>query len=101
SNAYGVITSFSATQVAGGTGYTGTTGATTSWTPSSYTYDWVILSDNAATSATRRFQLWTFNRTVNTPNVSPWGFVGFITCTIPFAGTQNTYLNRGHQIVYN
>lgn len=63
----------------------------------SSTYDYVVLADGATATATRRFQLWRFNRTVTT---SQWSFSGYITCTIPFSGTQNTYLNRGHSVSY-
>lgn len=65
-----------------------------SWSPS---IDWIVLADNAVASATRRFQLWTFNRAVTS---NPWSFIGAITCTLPFSGTQGTYTNRGHSVVY-
>ena len=99
-NAYGVVTAFAASPYYGGTGYTGTTGATTSWTATN-TYDWVVLSDNAAAANTRRFQLYTFNRTMNTPGVSPWAYYGFITATYPNSGGASAMTCRGHAVVYN
>lgn len=62
-------------------------------------YDWVCFADNAAASATRRFALWRFDKTIGT-GLNAWSFVGAITCSIPFAGTQNTYVNNGHRLVY-
>jgi hypothetical protein len=61
-------------------------------------YDWVLLSDNAAASLTRRFELFTFNRSVTQPGVSPWAFAGAITCSMPSGG--GTYTNRGSRLVY-
>ena len=97
-NAYGVVTAFGATPYNGGTGYTGTTGATTSWTSTNYQFDWVVMSDNAAVATTRRFSLFTFNRTMNTPGVSPWAFQGFITASYPGGGNLTC---RGHAVIYN
>jgi len=62
-------------------------------------YDWVCFADNAAASATRRFALWRFDKTIAS-GLNAWSFVGAIVCSIPFAGTQNTYVNNGHQLVY-
>lgn len=63
----------------------------------SSTYDYIVFADGAAAANTRRFQLWKLNRAVTT---NQWSFSGYITCSIPFGGTQNTYLNRGHGVVY-
>jgi hypothetical protein len=100
-NAYGVVTSYSTTPYNGGSGYTGTTGATTSWTSTNYQYDWVVLSDNATAANTRRYQLYTFNRTMNIPGVSPWAFQGFITATYPNSGGATAMTCRGHGVIYN
>lgn len=61
---------------------------TVRWSPN---IDWVFLSDGAAAAATRRFQLFTFDRTAS---VNQWSWKGFITCTLPFSGTQGTYVVR-------
>lgn len=63
----------------------------------SSTYDWVFLADNATASATRRIELFTFNKTVRT---GQWAFAGAIVCTIPSQGTQGTYTNRGISVAY-
>lgn len=60
-------------------------------------YDWVVLADNAAVSATRRFTLWRYDRTAV---VNQWALQGSIVCTIPSQGTQGTYTNRGHDLIY-
>jgi hypothetical protein len=60
----------------------------------SSTYDWVVLADNATATTTRRFTLYTFNKTVRT---NPWAYVGFITATPP---TGNTHVVKGHKISY-
>ena len=61
-------------------------------------YDWVLLCDNSAASLTRRFLLYTFNRSVTQPGTSPWAFAGAITCTFP--GSAGTYTNKGARLVY-
>lgn len=63
----------------------------------SSTFDWVFLADNATAAATRRFELFTFNKTTRT---APWGFVGAINCSIPSQGTQGTYTIRGFDVAY-
>jgi hypothetical protein len=61
----------------------------------SSTYDWVICADGAAASLTRKFFLYTFNKTVR---VNPWGYAGYITCASPPGTGTNT--NRGHKVSY-
>jgi hypothetical protein len=63
----------------------------------STTYDWVIFGDNASVAVTRRFSLYTFNKTVRT---NPWAFCGFITATFPTQGTAGTFTHKGHRISY-
>jgi len=60
-------------------------------------YDWVVFADNAAVSATRRFTMWRYDRTALT---NQWALQGSIVCTIPSQGTQGTYTNRGHELIY-
>jgi hypothetical protein len=64
--------------------------------PWSSTIDWVFFADQAAAAATRRIQLYEFNRTTS---VFTWK--GFITVAFPFAGTQGTYVVRGFQMIYD
>lgn len=66
-------------------------------TYASKSLDWIVFADNAAASATRRFTLWTFNRATSG---NPWSLAGSIVVTLPFQGTQGTYTNRGHEIIY-
>ena len=61
----------------------------------STTYDWVIFADNAAASLTRRFALFTFNKT---QRLNPWSYQGMITCSMPSGG--GTYTNRSHAVAY-
>lgn len=61
----------------------------------SSTYDWVILADNAAASLTRRFMLFTFNKTVRQ---NAWSYQGAIICSMPSA--SGTYTNRSHAVAY-
>lgn len=64
--------------------------------PWSENIDWLFYSDQAAVAATRRVQLFTYNRTT-----SEMMWIGFIVVTFPFAGTQGTYLVTGFQPVYD
>lgn len=61
----------------------------------SSTYDWIIMADNAAASLTRRFALFTFNKTTQT---NPWAYQGAIVCSMPSGA--GTYLNRSHAVSY-
>ena len=61
----------------------------------SSTYDWVIVDDGAAVSTTRRFGLYTFNKTVRT---NAWGYVGAITIATPI--NAGNYTNKGHRVSY-
>lgn len=60
-------------------------------------YDWVFFADAATAAATRRFQLFRFDKTASS---NPWSWSGFITASIPFAGTQGTYSIRGLEVSY-
>lgn len=62
----------------------------------SSTVDWIFLADNATAAATRRIQVYTFNRTTSALS---WG--GFITLAYPFAGTQGTYTIRAFRMTYD
>lgn len=64
--------------------------------PWSDTIDWVFFADQAAAAATRRVQLYEFNRATS---VFTWK--GFVTVSFPFAGTQGTYVVRGFTVVYD
>lgn len=64
--------------------------------PWSSNIDWVFFADQAAAAATRRVQLFEFNRTTS---VFTWK--GFVTISFPFAGTQGTYVVRGFTVVYD
>ncbi len=57
--------------------------------------DWIFLADNAAAAATRRIQMWTFNR--DTPWIPPQ-WVGYVTLTYPSA-TSHTI--RGFRMTYD
>ncbi len=57
--------------------------------------DWVFLADNATAAATRRIQVYTFNR-----DNSAFSWSGFITLSFPFAGTQGTYIIRSFRMTY-
>lgn len=58
--------------------------------------DWVFLADNATAAATRRIQLYTFNK-----STASFSWVGYITLGYPFAGTQGTYTIRGFRMGYD
>lgn len=62
----------------------------------SSTLDWVFLADNATAAATRRIQLFTFNRSTG---VFSW--FGSVTLSFPFAGTQNVYIVRCFRMTYD
>lgn len=62
------------------------------WTPN---IDWIFLADNAAAAATRRIQLFTYDKTSQ-----QFGFAGYVTCNFPFAGTQGNYTVRGLDVSY-
>jgi hypothetical protein len=59
------------------------------------TYDWVICGDGAAVATSRRFCLFTFNKTVTT---NPWAFVGVITVTM--GNNAGNVTHRGHVVSY-
>lgn len=59
------------------------------------TEDWVFLADGAAVAATRRIQMFKFNRLTST-----FSWQGFVTLTLPSAGTQGTYTIRGFRMSY-
>ena len=60
------------------------------------TYDWVIFGDGlTVTPVTRRFALYTFNKTVRT---NPWAFVGCI--TVNMGNGAGIVTHRGHVISY-
>jgi hypothetical protein len=61
----------------------------------SSTWDYIIVADNAGVSTTRRFGLYSFNKTVR---MNPWGFKGAITCTTPI--NAGNYTNKGHRVSY-
>jgi hypothetical protein len=58
--------------------------------------DWVFLADYASAAATRRIQLYTYNRT--TASLS---WEGYITLGYPYGGTQGTYTIRALRITYD
>ena len=62
----------------------------------SSTEDWIFMADGAAAAATRRLQLYKFNRV--TGNFS---WKGFVTLNFPFAGTQGTYTVRAFRMLYD
>lgn len=59
----------------------------------SSTIDWVFLADNAAAAATRRIQLYEFNRTTG-----QFTWKGFVTLTYP---TATNYTIRGFRMTYD
>jgi hypothetical protein len=61
----------------------------------SSTIDWIFFSDQAAVAATRRIQMYTFDRTT-----SLFNWVGSINCAFPYAGTQGTYTVNGFRGSY-
>ena len=65
------------------------------WSP---TIDWVFFSDGQATSATRRVQMYTYDRTATT---NQFGWVGSITLNLPFLTTQGTYVASGFRMIYD
>lgn len=60
------------------------------------TIDWLFFSDPAAVAATRRIQMYTFDRTT-----SLFSWNGSITCGFPYAGTQGTYTVNGFRMTYD
>ena len=58
--------------------------------------DWVFFVDQAAAAATRRVQLFTYDRTAST-----FTWKGFITISFPSAGTQGVYIIRGVSVFYD
>lgn len=64
-----------------------------SWSP---VEDWIFLADGASVAATRRVQMYKFNRTT-----SQFSWKGFITVSFPSAGTQGTYTVRGFRMIYD
>lgn len=59
----------------------------------SNTIDWVFLADNATAAATRRIQLYTYNR-----ETSAWGYIGFITLTY---STTTVHTIRSLRMTYD
>jgi hypothetical protein len=63
------------------------------WSP---TISWIFLADNAAVAATRRVQMWIYNKTEDTLS-----YGGFCTFAFPSAGTQGTYTVRALRMTYD
>lgn len=62
----------------------------------STTKQWVFLADNAAAAATRRVQLYEYDKPT-----SELTWKGFVTISFPFGGTQGTYTIRGFRMTYD
>ena len=66
------------------------------WVSATANIDWVFFADQAAAAATRRVQLYTYNRTT-----SAFTYMGFITVGFPYAATQGTYVVAAHRAIYD
>ena len=57
--------------------------------------DWIFFADQAAGAATRRVQLYTYNRTTG-----EFLWRGFVTISFPYGGTQGVYVVRSIKCLY-